>query len=236
ALADAAVSYARRVAASEEAVEQVVGRLEARGLLDHAGEATLTLVVLPHWPGSPAAVPWLADQTLRWKALRRPDTAVASLTLERGGRISEGDRHIAVVVVGRPDGLARRGLAVANALGPDEVHALYVEVEPDETGAVLEAWSHSDLGIEPEVVPAPYRELGGPVRARIEELRQGTHAVVSVVAPRLALRWWQRPLYENSTRALRKALAGAGTTALVESRLPLAIPEAIPEEVRSAQR
>jgi hypothetical protein len=196
----------------------------------------LTLVVLPHWPGSPAAVPWLADQTLRRKALRRPDTAVASLTLERGGRISEGDRHIAVVVVGRPDGLARRGLAVANALGPDEVHALYVEVEPDETGAVLEAWSHSDLGIEPEVVPAPYRELGGPVRARIEELRQGTHAVVSVVAPRLALRWWQRPLYENSTRALRKALAGAGTTALVESRLPLAIPEAIPEEVRSAQR
>jgi amino acid transporter len=236
ALADAAVSYARRVAPSEEAVEQVVGRLEARGLLDHAGEGTLTLVVLPHWPGSPAAVPWLADQTLRWKALRRPDTAVASLTLERGGRISEGDRHIAVVVVGRPDGLARRGLAVANALGPDEVHALYVEVEPDETGAVLEAWSHSDLGIEPEVVPAPYRELGGPVRARIEELRQGTHAVVSVVAPRLALRWWQRPLYENSTRALRKALAGAGTTALVESRLPLAIPEAIPEEVRSAQR
>ncbi|MCW3037873.1 MAG: hypothetical protein JWM17_3185, partial [Actinobacteria bacterium] len=54
--------------------------------------------------------------------------------------------------------------------------------------------------------------------------------------PRLALRWWQRPLYENSTRALRKALAGAGTTALVESRLPLAIPEAIPEEVRSSQR
>ena len=48
--------------------------------------------------------------------------------------------------------------------------------------------------------------------------------MVSVVAPGLALRWWQRPLYENSTRALRKALADAGTTALVECRLPLAVP------------
>jgi amino acid transporter len=224
ALSDAALSYARRVASDDEAVEEVVSRLEARVLIDHASDETLTLLVLPHWPDRPAAVPWLADQTLRWKALRRPDTAVASLTLERGGRISEGDRHIAIVLVGRPDGLARRGLAVASALAPDEVHAVHVEIEPEETRAVLDEWSRGNLGVEPEVVQSLYREPGGPVRARIEELRRGTHAVVSVVAPGLALRWWQRPLYENSTRALRKALADAGTTALVECRLPLAVP------------
>jgi hypothetical protein len=230
-------------------VERVVGRLEARALLDRTSEEALTLLVLPHWAGSSgalrgawgraAAVPWLADQTLRRKALRQPDTAVASLILERGGRINEGDRHIALVLVERPDGLARRGLAVANSLAPDEVHALYVEVEPDQTGAVLEEWSRSDLGIELEVVPAPYREPGGPVKARIEELRRGSHAVVSVVAPRLALRWWQRPLYENGTRPLRRALAGAGTTALVECRLPLSISasEVVRSEaVRPSQR
>jgi hypothetical protein len=215
----------------------VVSRLEASRLLDRTSEGTLTLLVMPHWPGTPAAVPWLADQTLRRKAFRQPDTAVASLTLERGGRINEGDGHIVLVLVGRPDGLARRGLAVAKALAPDEVHALYVEIEPEETDAVLEEWSRSDLGIEPEVVPAPYREPGGPVRARIEELRRGTHAVVSVVAPRLGLRWWQRPLYENSTRQLRRALATAGTTALVECRLPLAISEmATSEAVTPSQR
>jgi hypothetical protein len=247
ALSDAALSYARRVAAGDEATERVVGRLEARALLDETSEGTLTLLVLPHWAGlsgasrgawGPAAVPWLADQTLRRKALRRPDRAVASLTLERGGRISEGDRHIALVLVGRPDGLARRGLAVAHALGPDEVHAVYLEIDPDQTGSVLEEWSRSDLDIEPEVVPAPYREPGGPVKARIEELRRGTHAVVSVVAPRLGLRWWQRPLHENSTRALRRALAAAGTTALVECRLPLAVSEAVrpSEAVKPSQR
>ena len=97
-------------------------------------------------------------------------------------------------------------------------------------------WARSDLGIEPEIVAAPYRELGGPVKARVEELRRGTHAVISVVAPELALRWWQRLLSTNSTRALRKALADTGTTALIECRLPLAIAEPVPEKIRSSQR
>ena len=235
-LADAAASYVRRVASGDEALQRVVSRPEARSLLDETGEATLTLLVLPHWPARVAVIPRLADERLRWKALRHRDTAVASLTLERGGRVSERDRHIALVVVGRPDGLARRGLAMANALGADEVHALYVEVDPDETDAVLEEWGRSDLGIEPEVVPAPYREPGGPLKARIEELHRGTHAVTSVVAPTLALRWWQRLLHENSTRALRQALGGTGTTALIECRLPLAIAEPVPESIRSSPR
>ncbi|HKN49235.1 MAG TPA: APC family permease [Actinomycetota bacterium] len=246
ALADAAASYARRVASRDEAMERVVGRREARSLLDETGDATLTLLVLPHWPVSSgalrgawrrvAAVPRLADERLRRTALRHDDTTVASLTLERGGRVSERDRHIAIVVVGRPDGLARRGLAVANALGADEVHALHVEVDPEETTAVLEEWSRSDLGIEPEVIPAPYREPGGPLKARVEELHRGTHAVTSVIAPALALRWWQRLLYANSTRALRKALAGTGTTALIECRLSLATGEPVRERIRASQR
>jgi amino acid transporter len=247
ALADAAASYARRVASRDETVTRVVGRGEARSLLEESGESTLTLLTLPHWAGGSGAVrggsagrarlvPRPAEERLRREALRHADTAVASLTLERGGRISEQDRHIALVVVGRPDGLARRGLAVANALAPDEVHALHIEIDPDETRAVLDEWARSDLGIEPEVVPAPYREPGGPVRVRVEELRRGTHAVISVVAPSLALRWWQRLLYANSTRELRRALAGTGTTALVECRLPLAIAEPAPERVRSSQR
>ena len=49
------------------------------------------------------------------------------------------------------------------------------------------------------------------------------------------LRWWQRPLYANSTRGLRTALAGTGTTALIESRLPLVIAEPVPERIRSSQ-
>ncbi|HEY2667008.1 MAG TPA: hypothetical protein VGK51_09235, partial [Actinomycetota bacterium] len=247
ALADAAASYARRVASRDETVTRVVGRGEARSLLEESGESTLTLLTLPHWVGGSGAVrggsagparliPRLAEERLRREALRHADTAVASLTLERGGRLSEQDRHIALVVVGRPDGLARRGLAVANALAPDEVHALHIEIDPDETRAVLDEWARSDLGIEPEVVPAPYREPGGPVRARVEELRRGTHAVISVVAVSLALRWWQRLLYANSTRELRTALAGTGTTALIECRLPLAIAEPAPERVRSSQR
>jgi hypothetical protein len=243
ALADAAASYARRVASRDEAETRVVSQREAHSLLDETGESTLTLLALPRWAsrsgasGGPSGlVPRLADERLRRKALGDGDTAVASLTLERGGRISERDRHIAIVVVGRPDGLARRGLAVANALGPDEVHALHVEVDPEETGAVLDEWARSDLGIEPEIVAAPYREAGGPVEARVQELRRGTHAVISVIAPSLALRWWQRLLYTNGTRKLRTALAATGTTALIECRLPLAITEPVPESVRSSQR
>jgi len=112
----------------------------------------------------------------------------------------------------------------------------HVEIDADETSGILDEWARRDLGIELEIVPAPYREPGGPVKARVEELRRGTHAVVSVVVPSLALRWWQRLLYTNSTRALRTALAGTGTTALIECRLPLAIAEPVPERIRSSPR
>jgi len=185
---------------------------------------TLTLVVLPRWPGDPEPRPWSQGARLRRRALRLREVAVATLTLERGRRIGQAEPHAAVVVVERPDGLARRGLAVARTLRPDEIHAVRLDVDSDETQRVAKQWARSGFDVRLEVILAPYREPGGPIRAEVEVLRRQGHRLVSVVAHALRLRWWQRPLYEDELRRVRKALEEVGDTAVIECRLPLGLP------------
>ena len=251
ALADAAASFARRlgaVGADEGDGEPGAGPGSEPGAGPGGGSAspvtscalapgamlpaleggtaddTLTLVVLPRWPGDPEPRPWSQGARLRRRALRLPDVAVATLTLERGRRIGQAEPHAAVVVVERPDGLARRGLAVARTLRPDEIHAVRLDVDSDETQRVAKQWARSGFDVRLEVIPAPYREPGGPIRAEVEVLRRQGHRLVSVVAPALRLRWWQRPLYEDELRRVRKALEEVGDTAVIECRLPLGLP------------
>jgi amino acid transporter len=223
ALSEAAGGYVRHLGPDGTPSESAtVSPDVALGIIDQEAEKdVLTLLVLPRWPGQADPRPWEPPARLRRRALRHPNVAVATLRPERGRPIGENDRHAAVVLVERPGALARRGLAIAQSLGPDELHALHVRIDEEQTQAVLEQWDHSGLDLPLEVMDAPYREPGGPLCAEIELLRQQGCRLVTVVAPSLLLPWWQRPLYEDRSRALRGALAGTSDTALVECRMAL---------------
>jgi hypothetical protein len=128
-------------------------------------------------------------------------------------------RHVCVVAVGAADGMARRGLELARRLQPDELHAVHVEVDPEETKRVVARWQAMDLGVDLEVVPAPYRERGGPLLAAVRQSRQAGATMVTVVICRLVVRWWQRPLLSDDTAAVRAALLGEPGVAVIENEL-----------------
>jgi hypothetical protein len=61
------------------------------------------------------------------------------------------------------------------------------------------------------------------MRAEAQALRRAGNGLVTVVAPTLALRWWQRLLYSTDTSPLRAAVADLPGAAVIEHRLPLAL-------------
>jgi len=184
-----------------------------RGVL----HAVLTVVAIPAIPAISAALGMTAPAQAR-TVFTNTDEVRACLPLPGGDTlVGTGGGLVRVDA----DGLARRGLAVARALRPDEIHAVRLDVDSDETQRVAEQWARSGFDVGLEVVPAPYREPGGPIRAEVDVLQRQGHRLVSVVAPAFGLRWWQRPLHEDESRRVRKALAEVGDTAVIECRLPV---------------
>jgi hypothetical protein len=75
-----------------------------------------------------------------------------------------------------------------------------------------------------QVLPAPYRERGGPLLAEVQRLHDQGVELVSVVVCTLGPRWWQRPLYLADTAKIRAALARCASTAVVDHRMSLLSP------------
>jgi amino acid transporter len=223
----AAVAWARRLRPGAGVEEASRGATAVKGKgpdPDPDARAGVTLIVLPRRAGDPDPRPWSRPARLRRRHLRSPDVAVATVVLEAGTPPAPTDRHAAVVVVDRADAVARRGLALARLLHPDEIHAVRLDLDTDETDAALDAWPVAAMGVELEILPAPYREPGGPLRTEAEALRRRGNQLVTVIAPTLAPRWWQRPLYATSTRSVRSALGETAGTAVIEHRMPLRPP------------
>jgi hypothetical protein len=76
-----------------------------------------------------------------------------------------------------------------------------------------------DFGVDLEVVPAPYRDRGGPLLAVVRQAREAGATIVTVVICRMVVRWWQRPLLSDDTAAVRAALLGEPGVAVIETEL-----------------
>jgi hypothetical protein len=215
------VDHLRPEAGIEVEVLSRRGRIRPalRRIRERAPAGCLTVIVVPLRAGQGLPPPWSPVSALLRRAGRLDDVAVVGVVVDPDERPA-GGRHACLVAVGGADALARRGLAVARLLHPDEVHAVHVEVDPDEAARAVATWESSGLAVELRILPAPYRERGGPLREEVQRLRRTGAEVVSVVICTLRLRWWQRPLYLADTGTIRRALAAVTGAALVEHRLP----------------
>ena len=223
AMAAAARNYAAGLEPEEGVdVTTIANRRRARAALGDIRRrqilGSLTLLVVPLRLGEGLPPPWAPARLFLRGVRQLSDAAAGTLVVDQDRATTRG-AHACVVAVGAADGLARRSLALARRLRPDELHAVHVELDPEEAKRVADQWRKTDFGIELETVPAPYRERGGPLLAEVRRLRQAGAAVVTVVIGRLSVRWWQRPLHCDDTAAVRAALRGEPGTAVTEHLL-----------------
>jgi amino acid transporter len=114
-----------------------------------------------------------------------------------------------------------RAINVARSIA-DDVLAVYISDDPDDSAAMREAWERQVPGVPLVVVESPYRALAGPLVAYLDVLDRAwppdkPEPITFVVIPEyVASHWWERVLYNQSARRLRSILLGRPHTVVVD--------------------
>ncbi len=109
---------------------------------------------------------------------------------------------------------------VGRSIAPD-VRAVFVSEDAEEAATVRAQWERQIPGVPLVVVESPYRALVGPLRAYLDVLDAGSppdrpDPITFVVLPEYVARhWWERILYNQSSKRLRTALLGRPHTVVV---------------------
>ena len=123
------------------------------------------------------------------------------------GRPLIPERVVALVFVASAHDAAVRAVNYALSLGTEETRAVFVATEPDEAPQILEEWARRRIGVELEVVEAPFRDLGPPFLDEVRRVTAEPGTVAAVIVPEfLVTRWWHRILHNNRALFIKRIL------------------------------
>ena len=99
-------------------------------------------------------------------------------------------------------------LQYAQSLAPDNVTAVYVDMEAEATEKLKQKWQQWGCGVPLVVLPSPYRSLVRPLMQYIDEIdAQYDDDVLSIVLPEfIPSKWWQHLLHNQTALLIKGAL------------------------------
>ena len=117
-------------------------------------------------------------------------------------------RNHVVVLVSKVHKPTLRALAFAKATRPDTLTALTVNVDKEDTRALMAEWERHDLPVPLTVLESPYREVTRPIIGYIRSVREDRpRDIVSVFIPEYVVgHWWEQLLHNQSALRLKGRL------------------------------
>ena len=117
-------------------------------------------------------------------------------------------RHTVLVLISGVHRGVIPALQYGLSLTPDNIRALYIDMDADSTARLKDKWGKWGSGIELEILPSPYRSLVMPIRTYIDQLSNRYHDdVLTVVLPEfIPNRWWQNFLHNQTALAIKTML------------------------------
>jgi len=152
---------------------------------------------------------------LKVRLLGEPGVVIADVpVLSENGRLMGVDgrplipeRVVALVFVAAPHDASVRAVNYARSLGAEETRAVFLATEPEEAPQILEKWAERGIGIQLDVVEAPFRDLAPPLLEEVRQVTQEPGTLASVIIPEfLVTRWWHRFLHNNRALFIKRAL------------------------------
>jgi amino acid transporter len=125
-----------------------------------------------------------------------------------------------VVPIGGLDRAAIQAINVGRSID-DDIRAVYISADHEDAAEVRKAFERQVPGVPLVVVESPYRALAGPLLAYLDVLDAAwppdkPDPITFVVIPEYVARsWWERILYNQSAKRLRKNLLGRRHTVVV---------------------
>ncbi|MCS7178445.1 MAG: APC family permease [Anaerolineae bacterium] len=124
----------------------------------------------------------------------------AQLSLEAFGSPPPVRRHRVIVPISGVHRAVIAALNYARSLS-DDVTAVYVETDPQETPKIRRKWEEWGDGIPLVVLPSPYRSIVGPLVEyvdRIDDKRRRDQVVTIVLPQFVPARWWHHLLHNQT--------------------------------------
>ncbi|MEV6673349.1 APC family permease [Streptomyces sp. NPDC051162] len=152
-----------------------------------------------------ATVLWLMMRGIR----RHYDAVSAELAVtDPRAELVRPSRVLGIVLISTLHKPTLRALAYARAVRPDELEALTVAVDREETIRLQEQWAALDLDIPLKVIDSPYREITRPIVGYIRSVsRSSPRDVVGVFIPEYVVgHWWEHLLHNQSALWLKSRL------------------------------
>ncbi|MDN5790526.1 MAG: APC family permease [Micrococcales bacterium] len=114
----------------------------------------------------------------------------------------------AIVCISKIHKPTMRALSYARASRPSSLEAVTVDVDPDETEALLAEWDRLGIPVPLKVLASPYRQITRPILQYVRSLRSGNpRDVVAVYLPEYVLgKWWEQILHNQSALRLKARL------------------------------
>ncbi|WKU47908.1 APC family permease [Streptomyces sp. VNUA116] len=152
-----------------------------------------------------AVLLWLMMRGIR----RHYDATAAELAApDPRAELVRPSRVLVIVLVSTLHKPTLRALAYARAFKPDQLEALTVAVDREETASLERQWHELDIDVPLKVIDSPYREITRPVVEYIRSIRRSSpREVVGVFIPEYVVgRWWEHLLHNQSALWLKSRL------------------------------
>jgi hypothetical protein len=117
-------------------------------------------------------------------------------------------RHTAVVLVSGVHRGVIPAVQYALSLAPDNVTAVYVDLDEAATAKVRKKWEQWGSGVPLVVLPSPYRSLIRPIMSYLDEADHFYEDdVLTIILPEFVpSKWWQYALHNQTGLQLKAAL------------------------------
>ncbi|MFF1476747.1 APC family permease [Streptomyces sp. NPDC058301] len=152
-----------------------------------------------------AIVLWVMMRGIR----RHYDHTAAELAVDDPrAELVPPSRVLAVVLVSTIHKPTLRALSYARAFKPDQLEALTVAVDKEETKDLQRRWQGLDVNVPLKVLASPYREITKPVVEYVKGMRrESPRDVVAVFIPEYVVgHWWENLLHNQSALWLKSRL------------------------------
>ena len=135
------------------------------------------------------------------------DSVAAELEEQEWDGVLPSRTH-SIVLVSKLHMPTMRALAYARATRPDTLEAITVNVDEQDTRALVREWEKSDVTVPLKVIESPYREITKPVLDYVKRVRRDApRDVVTVFIPEYVVgHWWEQILHNQSALRLKSRL------------------------------
>lgn len=173
------------------------------------GIVMLVLAVTKFREGAWAVLLLIPIMVIVLRSIHNHYVAVAEqLSLEGAPRPSPVRRHTALVLVSGVHRGVIPALQYALSIAPDNVTAVYVDLDAESTEKIRRKWNEWGCGIPLVILSSPYRSLMQPLLQYIDEVEaRYDDDVLTIILPEFVpSKWWQYMLHNQTGLQLKAAL------------------------------